>query len=223
MRNFTWNRFPIKNLLIDSLLTPIVESTYLNVRDADPQQTKSNWTLNATFFGWLHVAYLLIQDSAPSGQDIVPESPDVGLSSPFNGFSSSVFAVFWKVLWILCNNHNFNHERNKYTSNSHAMLCSCLGVRMDVTKRWESTQRERSLPVNYENIGKHTNTKTTCLHLIVTNTTVGTPTTTNIARPTNTNSSVLSFAFFSANKNIYNGSLGIRSKVFAWWWIQYTR
>ena len=30
MRNFTWNRFPIKNLLIDSLLTPIVESTYLN-------------------------------------------------------------------------------------------------------------------------------------------------------------------------------------------------
>ena len=30
MRNFTWNRFPIKNLLIDPLLTPIVESTYLN-------------------------------------------------------------------------------------------------------------------------------------------------------------------------------------------------
>ena len=30
MRNFTWNRFPIKNLLIDSLLTPIVESTYLS-------------------------------------------------------------------------------------------------------------------------------------------------------------------------------------------------
>jgi len=29
MRNFTWNRFLIKNLLIDSLLTPIVESTYL--------------------------------------------------------------------------------------------------------------------------------------------------------------------------------------------------
>jgi len=29
MGNFTWNRFPIKNLLIDSLLTPIVESTYL--------------------------------------------------------------------------------------------------------------------------------------------------------------------------------------------------
>jgi len=27
MRNFTWNRFPIENLLIDSLLTPIVEST----------------------------------------------------------------------------------------------------------------------------------------------------------------------------------------------------
>jgi len=31
MLNFTWNRFPIKNLLIDSLLTPIVESTYLNM------------------------------------------------------------------------------------------------------------------------------------------------------------------------------------------------
>jgi len=30
MRNFTWNRFPIKNLLINSLLTPIVESTYLS-------------------------------------------------------------------------------------------------------------------------------------------------------------------------------------------------
>ena len=29
MRNFTWHRFPIKHLLIDSLLTPIVESTYL--------------------------------------------------------------------------------------------------------------------------------------------------------------------------------------------------
>ena len=31
MRSFTWNRFPIKNLLIDSLLAPIVESTYLNI------------------------------------------------------------------------------------------------------------------------------------------------------------------------------------------------
>ena len=31
MRNFTWNRFPIKNLLIDSLLTPIVESTYFEI------------------------------------------------------------------------------------------------------------------------------------------------------------------------------------------------
>jgi len=29
MRNFMLNRFPIKNLLIDSLLTPFVESTYL--------------------------------------------------------------------------------------------------------------------------------------------------------------------------------------------------
>jgi len=31
MRNFTWNRFPIKNLLNDSLLTPIVGSTYLDI------------------------------------------------------------------------------------------------------------------------------------------------------------------------------------------------
>jgi len=46
MRNFTWNRFPIKNLLIDSLLTPIVESTYLN-RDMckfeSSQNNESRW------------------------------------------------------------------------------------------------------------------------------------------------------------------------------------
>jgi len=46
MRNFTWNRFPIKNLLIDSLLTPIVESAYLN-RDMckfeSSQKDESRW------------------------------------------------------------------------------------------------------------------------------------------------------------------------------------
>jgi len=46
MRNFTRNRFPIKNLLIDSLLTPIVESTYLN-RDMckfqSSQKDESRW------------------------------------------------------------------------------------------------------------------------------------------------------------------------------------
>ena len=46
MRNFTWNRFPIKILLIDSLLTPIVESTYLN-RDMckfeSSQKDESRW------------------------------------------------------------------------------------------------------------------------------------------------------------------------------------
>ena len=46
MRNFTWNQFPIKNLLIDSLLTPIAESTYLN-RDMcqfeSPQKDESRW------------------------------------------------------------------------------------------------------------------------------------------------------------------------------------
>ena len=30
--NFMWNRFPIKNLLMDSLHTPIVDSTYLNIQ-----------------------------------------------------------------------------------------------------------------------------------------------------------------------------------------------
>ena len=46
MRNFMWNRFPNKSLLIDSLLTPIVESTYLN-RDMckfeSSQKDESRW------------------------------------------------------------------------------------------------------------------------------------------------------------------------------------
>ena len=46
MRNFTWNRFPIKILLIDSLLTPIAKSTYLN-RDMckfeSSQKDESRW------------------------------------------------------------------------------------------------------------------------------------------------------------------------------------
>ena len=46
MRNFTWNRVPIKHLLIDSLLTLIVESTYLN-RDMckfeSSQKDESRW------------------------------------------------------------------------------------------------------------------------------------------------------------------------------------
>ena len=46
MRNCTWNRFPIKNLLIDSLLTSIMESTYLN-RDIckfeSSQKDESKW------------------------------------------------------------------------------------------------------------------------------------------------------------------------------------
>ena len=46
MRNFTWNRFPSKLLLIDSLLSPIVESTYLN-RDMwkfeSSQKDESRW------------------------------------------------------------------------------------------------------------------------------------------------------------------------------------
>ena len=51
MRNLTWNRFPIKNLLIDSLLTPIVESTYLNtstsVADSENQIKKGHRNLES--------------------------------------------------------------------------------------------------------------------------------------------------------------------------------
>jgi len=46
MRNFTWKRFPIKNLLIDSLLTPSVESTYLNrymCKFESSQKDESRW------------------------------------------------------------------------------------------------------------------------------------------------------------------------------------
>jgi len=35
MRYYPWNRFPIKTLLIDSLLTLIVESTYFKVKCCD--------------------------------------------------------------------------------------------------------------------------------------------------------------------------------------------
>ena len=46
MRNCMWNRFPIKNLLIDSLLTPIVENTYLNkdmCKFESSQKDESRW------------------------------------------------------------------------------------------------------------------------------------------------------------------------------------
>jgi len=43
MRNFTWNQFPTKNLLIDSLLTPIVESTHLQVPQIQ-KITSKKWT-----------------------------------------------------------------------------------------------------------------------------------------------------------------------------------
>jgi len=48
MRNFTWNRFPIKNLLIDSLLTPIAWNTYLNrgmCKFESSQRDESRWQL----------------------------------------------------------------------------------------------------------------------------------------------------------------------------------
>jgi len=67
MRNFTWNRFPIKNFLIDSLLTPIVESTYLN--------TMKTWTClhcawkinqgtGATFYTATKRTYIILLQSA---------------------------------------------------------------------------------------------------------------------------------------------------------------
>jgi len=46
MRNFTWNRFPIKNLLIESFLSPIMESTYLNsdmCKFESLQKDESRW------------------------------------------------------------------------------------------------------------------------------------------------------------------------------------
>ena len=60
MRNFTWNIFPIKNLLIDALLTPIVESTYLihgRVRHASwggsVYTTQSGWAQGQGFPLWV--------------------------------------------------------------------------------------------------------------------------------------------------------------------------
>jgi len=70
MRNFTWNRFPIKNLLIDSLLTHIVESIYLN-RDMckfeSSQKDDSRWQStdsskayrNTSAFKWTFVSVTL--------------------------------------------------------------------------------------------------------------------------------------------------------------------
>ena len=51
MRKFMWNRFPIKNLLIDSLLTLIVESTYKHLG----QTWKCDWKvclLSSVTNGW---------------------------------------------------------------------------------------------------------------------------------------------------------------------------
>ena len=59
MRNFTWNRFPVKNLLIDSLLTPIVESTYFNRDDSskvyrNTSAFKCPWGLCHIYLKWRH-------------------------------------------------------------------------------------------------------------------------------------------------------------------------
>ena len=44
MRNFTWNRFPIKHLLIDSLLTPIVENLNRDMcKFESSQKDESRW------------------------------------------------------------------------------------------------------------------------------------------------------------------------------------
>jgi len=50
MRDFKWNCFPIENLLIDSLLTPIVESTYTRAYIRLPVKggalLSASWLLN---------------------------------------------------------------------------------------------------------------------------------------------------------------------------------
>ena len=60
MRNFTWSRFPIQNLLIDSLLTPIVESTYMLI---------ISFFLQSTVQGGQAGGRETSKDSAPSSTD----------------------------------------------------------------------------------------------------------------------------------------------------------
>jgi len=70
-RIFTWNRFPIKNLLIDSLLTPIVESTYLTTTwfyhgentDRPPLELDVHWT-NLHTFAFTQLQYSIVNNSA---------------------------------------------------------------------------------------------------------------------------------------------------------------
>jgi len=53
MHNFTRNRFPIKNLLIDSLLTPIVESTYHHhLRNLEPLSGKFRYGNQTNILSW---------------------------------------------------------------------------------------------------------------------------------------------------------------------------
>ena len=67
MRNFMWNRFPIKNLLIDFLLTPIVESTYLKIHFSFTLKTfvcvvtVSKWSLLYTLLEFLVLMLLVTQ------------------------------------------------------------------------------------------------------------------------------------------------------------------
>ena len=61
MHNFMWNRFPIKNLLIDSLLTPIMESTYLH-RDmcASLNHRKKTKADGSRLIPWNHTETLVL-------------------------------------------------------------------------------------------------------------------------------------------------------------------
>jgi len=79
MRNFTWNRFPIKNLLIDSLLIPIVVNTHLNIDMCKfelSQKDESGWQSTDSLKAYRNTSAFLL--SVVSG-NTTPKSPTSGV------------------------------------------------------------------------------------------------------------------------------------------------
>jgi len=83
MRNFTWNRFPIKNLLINFLLTPIVELAYFNVdvckfESSQLDETRAQSTdsskacRNTSAFKWFWDVHQRFQQSMTSTALVAP-------------------------------------------------------------------------------------------------------------------------------------------------------
>jgi len=71
MCNFTWNRFPIKNLLIDSLLTPIVETRAVESesrswKDFQPEESESKKILTTPTPGrpFAHQLWLFVPQTS---------------------------------------------------------------------------------------------------------------------------------------------------------------